>query len=218
MEHADADSVRSMRTEYGKAELSDSGLAADPIALFSRWFDEALAAKIAEPNAMVLATADAGGAPSARVMLLKGFDQRGFAFFTNYESRKGRDLQGNPRGAMLFFWQPLERQVRIEGSIERVSREESEEYFHSRPRLAQIGAWVSKQSSVISSRRELDKRAMEMVLRYAVGEIPLPDFWGGFRLLPATIEFWQGRPSRLHDRLLYSKQEGGAWTIERLSP
>ncbi|MGA3066618.1 MAG: pyridoxamine 5'-phosphate oxidase [Tepidisphaeraceae bacterium] len=218
MDHAESDKVRAMRTEYGKAELAESGLLEDPIAQFGRWFDEAVAAKIPEPNSMVLATADGSGAPSARMMLLKGFDDRGFVFYTNYQSRKGRELDANPRAAILFCWQALERQVRVEGAVGRVSREESEDYFHSRPRLAQIGAWVSKQSSPVGSRSELDKRANQMALKYAIGAVPLPDFWGGYRLAAEKIEFWQGRPSRLHDRLLYSKQSGGAWTIERLSP
>jgi len=218
MEHADEASIRSMRKEYGKAELTDSGLLADPIAQFSRWFDEAVAAKIPEANAMVLATADAGGTPSARMMLLKGFDQRGFVFYTNYQSRKGRELEANPRGTILFFWQAMERQVRIEGSIERVSRQESEDYFHSRPRLAQIGAWVSWQSSVLSSRGELERSVMKMLIRFAIGSVPLPDFWGGYRLAPTEIEFWQGRPSRLHDRLVYNRQQDGSWVIRRLSP
>jgi len=167
---------------------------------------------------MTLATADASGVPSARVMLLKDFDARGFVFYTNYESRKGRELDANPRATLVFFWQPLERQVRIEGTVQKVSRQESEEYFHSRPRLAQIGAWVSHQSSVLSSRHEMERKVAKMLLRFAIGTVPLPDFWGGYRLAPTEMEFWQGRPSRLHDRLVYNRQQDGSWVIRRLSP
>ena len=209
---------RDLRVEYGKGHLDDSSTLSEPMAQFAKWLEEAVAAKTGEANAMVLATADPSGKPTARVMLLKGFDSRGFVFYTNYDGRKGCDLEVNPHAAMVFFWESLERQVRVEGTIARVTREETEEYFHSRPRLSQIGAWVSKQSTPISSRLELDKAAAKAVLKYAVGKVPVPDFWGGYRLKPEKIEFWQGRASRLHDRLLYSLQPDGTWTIQRLSP
>ncbi len=165
---------------------------------------------------MTLATADAGGAPSARIVLLKDLDARGFVFFTNYESRKGEELTANPRAALCFYWQQLERQVRVEGIIERTSRQESEDYFHSRPRAAQIGAWVSRQSRPLATRDDLERRELEA--RYAGQVVPLPDFWGGYRLLPQRMEFWQGRPSRLHDRILYSRTDDGRWIISRLAP
>ena len=168
---------------------------------------------------MTLATADAAGAPSARVVLLKDVDERGFAFYTNYDSRKGRDLAANPRAALCFFWQPLERQVRVEGTVGRVSRAESEAYFRSRPRQAQIGAWVSRQSATIASRAELERLEAELQERFGGGPVPLPDYWGGYRVVPDSIEFWQGRPSRLHDRMLYTRDHsGGGWTLRRLSP
>jgi pyridoxamine 5'-phosphate oxidase len=218
MEFADASKLSLLRQDYGKGELVESKVDADAIVQFSRWLDEAVAAKLPDPNAMILATADAKGKPSARVMLLKEFDSRGFVFYTNYLSRKGGELESNPRAALVFFWQTLERQVRIEGTIGLVSRRESEEYFHSRPRAAQIGAWVSRQSGAISSRKELDELAGQITAKYANTEVPLPDYWGGYRLTPQSIEFWQGRPDRLHDRLLYSLEPDGKWKIQRLSP
>jgi pyridoxamine 5'-phosphate oxidase len=207
-----------LRKEYGLAELLESNVDPNPLTQFSKWFDEACAAKVPEPNAMTLATADASGKPSARTMLLKGIEADGFVFFTNYESKKGKNVAENPRAALVFFWQPVERQVRVEGTTEKLTREKSEEYFHSRPRLAQIGAWVSEQSTVLSSRRELELRVAKNLARFAVGTVPLPDFWGGYLLVPSEIEFWQGRPSRLHDRLRYTRQPNGNWKIERLSP
>jgi pyridoxamine 5'-phosphate oxidase len=210
--------LHDLRAEYRKGALDAATVAADPISQFSQWFDDAVGAKLPEPNAMVFATADASGVPSARVLLLKGFDERGFVFFTNYASRKGRDLAANPRAAMVFFWQALERQVRVEGSVEKVSRAESDLYFHSRPRESQIGAWVSQQSRVIGSRAELEAREAEYISKFAGGAVPLPDFWGGYRLLPESVEFWQGRPSRLHDRVVYIRQADGAWKIDRLEP
>jgi pyridoxamine 5'-phosphate oxidase len=210
-----------LRREYTRGQLLEAELDPDPIGQFERWFDEATAANVVEANAMTLATADASGMPSARVCLLKGFDASGFVFYTNYESRKGRELAANPRAAMCFYWQPFERQVRIEGTVHKVTREESDDYFHARPRNAQIGAWVSHQGRVLASREELDRREAELSKKFADGVVPLPDYWGGYRLIPSTIEFWQGRASRLHDRLEYRRDNaggGGAWTIRRLSP
>jgi pyridoxamine 5'-phosphate oxidase len=209
---------KNIRTDYGKHALDESSALSDPIAQFARWFDDAIAAKVAEPNAMVVCTATAAGVPSARVMLLKGFDEQGFVFFTNYTSRKSRDLESNPRASLVFFWHDLERQVRIEGSVEKVGRAESEVYFHSRPRESQIGAWASHQSRRIQSREDLEQRQKELIARFGDGPIPYPDFWGGYRVIPSAIEFWQGRPGRLHDRLEYLKQPDGSWIISRLEP
>jgi pyridoxamine 5'-phosphate oxidase len=206
-----------LRREYTRQALLENDVLPDPIEQFARWFAEATGAEVPEPNAMVLATADASGAPSARVVLLKGFDARGFVFFTNYQSRKGQQLAANPRAALVFFWESLERQVQIEGRVEKVSRAESQAYFHSRPLGSQVGAWVSHQSRVIASREALDQREAELMERYAHGVVPLPDYWGGYRLIPHRIEFWQGRPSRLHDRLEYVR-DGEKWTLRRLSP
>jgi pyridoxamine 5'-phosphate oxidase len=208
---------QAMRIDYGRAALNESDALADPIDQFSRWFAEAEAAGIAEANAMTLATADRQGVPSARVVLLKGFGKNGFTFYTNYASRKGADLASNPHAALCFYWQTLERQVRIEGRVETVSRAESEAYFRSRPVAAQIGAWTSHQSEVIPSRATIEQREAELVARFGAGVVPLPDFWGGYRVVPRAIEFWQGRASRLHDRLLYIR-EGGNWALQRLSP
>jgi pyridoxamine 5'-phosphate oxidase len=207
-----------IRVDYGKHALDESHVLSDPIAQFARWFDDAVNAKCAEPNAMIVATASASGLPSARVMLLKGFDEQGFVFFTNYTSRKAADIEKNPHASLVFFWHDLERQVRIEGSIEKVSRQESEVYFYSRPRESQIGAWTSHQSREIKTRHDLEKRQKELLARFGDGTIPFPDFWGGYRVTPNRIEFWQGRPSRLHDRLAYHKERDGSWTISRLEP
>jgi pyridoxamine 5'-phosphate oxidase len=207
-----------LRRDYTAGRpLLESDVLPDPIEQFARWFGDATDAGIVDANAMTLATADSSGAPSARIVLLKGFDARGFVFFSNYNSRKGRELAANPRAALVLYWQPLERQVRIEGTIERTSREESEAYFRTRPPGAQIGAWVSQQSETIASREELDRRADDLQARFAAGPIPLPDFWGGYRLVPTAIEFWQGRSSRLHDRLRYLRTATG-WTLRRLAP
>jgi pyridoxamine 5'-phosphate oxidase len=206
-----------LRREYCLDSLSESDMDSNPIRQFAKWFGQATAAAIPDPNAMTLATADASGVPSARIVLLKTFDDRGFTFFTNYASRKGRELDANPRAALCFHWQLLERQVRIDGSVEKVDRKMSEEYFHSRPRDAQIGAWISRQSDVLPSRAELDRLGDELRKRFDDGPIPLPDFWGGYRVLPIAVEFWQGRLSRLHDRLQYVRT-GDHWQLRRLSP
>ena len=189
-----------------------------PIKQFAIWFQRALTSNLPEPNAMTLATVGKNGAPSARVVLLKSFDEHGFTFFTNYLSPKARDLDENPLVALVFFWAALQRQVRITGSVSKVTREESGEYYHTRPVGSQIGAWASGQSSVLLSREELERRFAEVEQRYKGHVIPLPEHWGGYRVTPDAIEFWQGRPSRLHDRFRYARQEGGAWVIDRLSP
>ena len=186
--------------------------------MFEQWFSEALTAQVAEPTAMTLATATEDGQPSARIVLLKSFDVEGFVFYTNYEGRKGSELSTNPHAALLFFWPDLERQVRIEGVVERTARETSENYFQSRPRDSQVAAWASAQSSVVASRQELEKQAEGIHQRFDGQEtLPLPPFWGGFRLLPSRFEFWQGRRSRLHDRLCYLRRDDG-WQRQRLSP
>jgi pyridoxamine 5'-phosphate oxidase len=209
--------IANLRRDYAKARLEESSVAGDPIVEFGRWFEEALKAQVQEPNAMTLATASADGAPSARIVLLKGFDDRGFVFFTDYRSRKAGELTENSRAALVFYWPELERQIRITGSTVRTEREESEAYFRSRPRGSRIGAWVSHQSQVIGNRRELEERIQEVERRYPEDDIPLPPYWGGFRLQPESLEFWQGRTSRLHDRIRYLRA-GGSWRIERLSP
>jgi len=208
--------IQDLRQEYKRGSLDEEHADPDPVRQFGRWWDEALAAEVPEVNAMTLATADSAGKPSARTVLLKGFDDHGFVFFTNYESRKGEELAANPFAALLFFWRELERQVRLEGSVERVAVEESDTYFRSRPLASRIGAWASPQSRVISGRTWLLARAAEMGLRH--GPNPgRPPYWGGYRLKPTVLEFWQGRPSRLHDRLLYTRA-GAAWTRARLAP
>jgi pyridoxamine 5'-phosphate oxidase len=210
--------VADLRRDYQLSGLAERDLAPDAIHQFDRWFNDALAAKVLEPNAMTLATAGADGAPAARAVLLKGFDARGFVFFTNYESRKGRQLLENPRASLLFTWLPLERQVEICGTVERTSREETEEYFYNRPIDSQLGAWASRQSAVLSGRGELEDRIAALMKEHRGKVVPVPPYWGGFRVMPVAIEFWQGRPSRLHDRLRYTRQPDGGWKIERLSP
>ena len=211
--------IAALRHDYVAHGLRRADLHADPIKQFARWFGEAAAAKIRDVNAMCLATATPDGAPSARIVLLKGMSDRGFVFFTNYESEKGRVLDSNPQAALNFFWPQLERQIRIEGPVERTSRAESEEYFHSRPLGSQLGAWTSSQSEVIASREALEDSLLRVTERYAAGAIPLPPHWGGYRVNPVAIEFWQGRANRLHDRFRYRRDaDGRAWVIERLAP
>jgi len=207
-----------LRKEYSLAGLSEKDLARDPFRQFGKWFQEAEAAKISEPNGMVLATAGRDGRPSARTALLKGVDGRGFVFFSNYDSRKGRELEANPRATILFPWLPLERQVIAEGPVTRVAREESESYFHSRPLASQLGAWASQQSTLISGRSVLEEAMKALEKKYAGREVPLPPHWGGYRLAPEFVEFWQGRRNRLHDRLRYRRDPAGDWMIERLAP
>ena len=207
-----------LRREYASRALTEADALDDPIQQFSLWFGEALKSELLDTNAMTLATSSRDGAPSARIVLLKGFDEAGFVFFTNYESAKARDLDANPRASLLLFWAALERQVRITGRVSKTSLQESEAYFQSRPFESQIGAWASAQSHTVNDRRALEARYAELAAKYAGGAVPLPPFWGGYRVQPEAIEFWQGRTSRLHDRLLYTKQPNGAWTRSRLAP
>lgn len=205
-----------MRKDYGLAGLMEKDLAKDPFRQFERWFQEAEAAKVNEPNAMVLSTIGRDQRPSSRTVLLKGVDGRGFVFYTNYDSRKGRDLDFSPQAALLFPWIAMERQVIVEGVVKRTSREESEVYFHSRPRASQLAAWASPQSVLIAGRSVLDESYRTMEKKFAGQDIPLPPNWGGFRLDPLAVEFWQGRRSRLHDRLRYRREASGDWVVERL--
>ena len=208
--------IADLRIDYARAALDEDHSDSDAIRQFTRWWDEAIAAQVREANAMTVATADADGRPAARTCLLKGYDARGFVFFTNYQSRKGRELSANARACLLFFWPELERQVRIDGTVERASEDESDEYFRTRPLASRIGAWASPQSEVITSKAWLLARAAEMGLRHGVAP-SRPPHWGGYRVVPQLVEFWQGRPSRLHDRLLYTHRPGG-WDRVRLAP
>ena len=207
-----------LRNEYSLAGLAEKDLAKDPFRQFEKWFQEAEAAKIHEPNAAVLSTATKDGRPSSRMVLLKGIDGRGFVFYTNYNSRKGIEIESNPRVSFMFPWVALERQVIVEGPVTRTTREESEAYFHVRPRASQLAAWASSQSSIISGRGALEESMKATEGKFAGAEAPLPPHWGGFRLSPETVEFWQGRRSRLHDRLRYRRGADGLWTVERLAP
>jgi pyridoxamine 5'-phosphate oxidase len=207
-----------MRKDYGLAGLQEKDLAKNPFRQFETWFAEAEAAKITEPNAMSLATTGRDGRPAVRTVLLKGVDGRGFVFYTNYESRKGRELADRAEAALLFPWIAMERQIVVEGTVQRVTREEAEVYFHSRPRASQLAAWASPQSTVIAGRAVLEESYRVVEKKYEGREVPLPPHWGGYRVVPDSVEFWQGRRSRLHDRLRYRREDGGDWTLERLAP
>jgi pyridoxamine 5'-phosphate oxidase len=216
----DPDTLAALRREYGDAGLDVPDLAADPVSMFRRWLADTVAAGVHEPNAMVVTSVSVSGRPSARMVLLKAVDERGFVFYTNYDSRKGRELDAEPASALLFPWHELQRQVRVEGGAERVSREESEAYFASRPRASQLGAWASPQSDEVAARQELEQRYAEAEARFADSEeVPLPPNWGGFRVVPDVVEFWQGRKGRMHDRLVYRRTgDEESWGIERLAP
>jgi pyridoxamine 5'-phosphate oxidase len=210
--------IAAIRSDYKMHTLTEDQVEGSPIRQFSRWWDEAIASEIYEVNAMTLATASADGVPSARIVLLKDFDEQGFVFFTNYESEKGREIAANPRVSLLFFWKELERQVRINGTASKIAAEESDAYFNSRPAGSRIGALASPQSKVVSSREELELRYSEIEKQFAEGEIVRPAHWGGYRVKPDSFEFWQGRSSRMHDRICYRGGENGSWRIERLAP
>ncbi len=211
-----ARSLADIRQEYAKQALDESVLLNDPVAQFIAWFDDAVNAQVPEPTAMTLATCTASGEPSARTVLLKEIDTRGFTFFTDYRSHKARDLDANPRASLLFLWKEVERQVRVTGTVERVSTDESDVYFTSRPLGSRHGAWASEQSAVIPDREWLEQRVTDAEARFG-DEVPRPEHWGGYRVSPDVVEFWQGRPSRLHDRLRF-RRNGAAWVVERLSP
>ncbi len=210
--------LKAIRTDYARAGLHERDVDPSPIAQLDKWLHEAIAAEHPEPTAMTLATASPEGEPAARIVLLKGLDDRGLLFFTGYESDKGRQLAQNPRASAVLFWVLLERQARVTGAISRIPREETEAYFRSRPRESQLGAWASAQSTVIAGREELEARLAEARARFGDGDVPCPPGWGGYRLVPDQVELWQGRPSRLHDRLRYTRKGENSWIVERLSP
>ena len=216
-QHSDQSKIADLRKEYQQASLDIESTDLNPTSQFGKWFEEAQNANLNEPNAMVLATSNGEGMVTQRTVLLKAFDGGGFVFYTNYSSKKAQQINENPQVSLLFPWYPLERQVIIYGKAEKISTKESFRYFTSRPQGSQLGAWVSDQSSVISSRKILEMKLKEMKRKFADGKIPIPDFWGGYRIIPHAIEFWQGRPSRLHDRIFYEKAEN-QWTKKRLSP
>lgn len=211
------ENIQNLRQDYRSASLSENDVDSNPILQFKKWFQDAVSSQLCEPNVMTLATSDRFGKPTARIVLLKGIDEDGFVFYTNYESKKGRDLVENPQAALVFFWPELERQVRIEGVVSKVSEQTSSEYFHSRPIGSQLGAMASPQSKVISDRESLERKVEQLTTQYADQEIPRPLHWGGYLVEPTHIEFWQGRPSRLHDRIVYDLVEG-SWIINRLAP
>jgi pyridoxamine 5'-phosphate oxidase len=216
---ADPDILAALRREYGDAGLDTADLAPDPVAMFRRWMHHTIVSGLHEPNAMVVSTVSPEGRPSARMVLLKGVDERGFVFYTNYDSRKGHDLEANPAASLLFPWHDLQRQVRVEGTATKVSRAESEAYFAARPRGSQLGAWASPQSRDVSSRDDLDRLYADAEARFAAdAEVPLPPQWGGYRVRPDVMEFWQGRKGRMHDRMVYQRDTGDAWSIVRLAP
>jgi len=210
------EAIQNIRRQYRNKVLSTGNVSPDPIKQFTKWFEEVLKCSFLEPNAMTLATSTKEGKPAARVVLLKGFNDKGFVFYTNYKSRKGKEIESNPFGCLLFYWDELSKQVRIEGKIEKVSKEESDAYFKTRPFKSRIGAWASNQSSVIESRSVIVRSFLKYLMEFG-RNVPLPPTWGGYRLIPEYYEFWQGRPNRLHDRIRYTKQKTG-WKIERLAP
>jgi len=211
-------SLADLRQEYGLAGLSEEDAGTNPFALFRRWFDQTIAAALHEPNAMILATTTPDGFPSARAVLLKALDERGFTFFTNYDSRKGNEMASNPNVALVFLWHPLERQIRIEGTAEIVTAAESDTYYATRPLGSRLGAWASPQSAVIQGREFLETQHAELMAKHPDGEVPRPANWGGYRVLPTVFEFWQGRRSRLHDRIRFKRNPAGLWITERLAP
>ncbi len=210
--------IQELRRDYAHSALDARDVNADPMRQFAAWFHEAQDAEILEPNAMTLCTCDTAGRPAGRIVLLKGFDAQGFVFFTNYTSHKAQQLEARPQAALVFYWDALERQVRITGTVEKVSREESEAYFRSRPRKSQLAAWISQQSRELESREALESRYAEIEAKYEGRDVPCPPFWGGYRVRPEELEFWQGRRSRLHDRIVYRRDGDAGWRIARLSP